>query len=73
MKRVMINLLAALGLAVGVGAAAYLDEKDRRQRWRLDQGSRKYQPKGNFAPRGRSIDSIRAREAWRDRKDNHGT
>ena len=73
MKRVFVNLLAAVGLAVGVGAAAYLDERDRRQRWRLDQGSRKYQPRGEQTPRGRSIDAIKAREAWRDRKDNHGS
>ena len=73
MKRVVINLLAALGLAVGVGAAAYLDERDRRQRWRKDQGSRRYQPRGEYSPRGRSIESLKAREEWRNRKDNHGT
>ena len=72
MKRVMINLLAALGLAVGVGAAAYLDEKDRRQRWRQDQGSRKYSPNRDLAQRGRSIDAIKSREDWRQKKHDSG-
>lgn len=70
MKRVLINLFAALGLAAGVGAAAYLDERDRRQHWRSNQGRSKYRPnREDRVPRGRSLDAIETRRAWREGHD----
>ena len=68
MNRIIINLLAAVGLAVGVGAAAYLDEKDRRKRW--GNGNRQFKPRQDRDrfPKGRSYAGLKSAEAWRDRK-----